>query len=143
LSAFFLSRLSVYDGAGFKQGRITLAMKKRIGLFFTAAVALTFVAGQARAQQTVDSCERCQRVLDDIHGRLSAHCDQVSTREQLRQQPIYLFLSIFDEVSQGVPAPMRKQVYQAALQGMECQDPNSGVKAAQREANRLMVQSRT
>jgi hypothetical protein len=104
-------------------------------------------AGQSEASETkaaqVSGCDRCQVILNQIHGALLSRCQTAPSLEELRKQPIYLFLSIFDEVSQGGDKAMAESVYSAAIEGMECDDLGAGVKAAQQMATKLMVESRT
>ena len=103
----------------------------------TAALMLASIS-PSQAAEVNSACERCAAILQEIHQTLTSRCDQVPSQEALRQQPIYLFLSIFDEVSQGVDRQMRDRIYRAALDGMQCEDPNAGVKAAQSTANKLL-----
>lgn len=91
----------------------------------------------------VTDCDRCEVILNEIRDALLERCEAAPGLDDLRQKSIYLFLSIFDEVSQGGDRSMAGQIYNAALEGMECSNPDAGVKAAQQVAKRLMVENRT
>ncbi|MEH6822939.1 MAG: hypothetical protein V7629_03380 [Motiliproteus sp.] len=90
----------------------------------------------------VTGCERCGVILNEIRDVLVERCETVPSPADLRNMPIYLFLSIFDEVSQGGDPVLAERVHNAAILGMACDNPDAGIKDAQQMANRLMLESR-
>ncbi|MEH6470282.1 MAG: hypothetical protein V7752_03450 [Halopseudomonas sp.] len=114
-----------------------------VAMFYSLLSIAQVAQADSAAGVSESVCDRCTTIINEIRGTLIERCDSAPTVEQLRQQPIYLFLSIFDEVSQGGDQKMAEKVYQAALAGMQCDNPDAGVKAAQQMANKLMVESRT
>lgn len=97
-------------------------------------------AGSA-SSETPPLCDRCAIILEQIEQRLSERCDAVPDQMALREQPIYLFLSIFDEIGLGIDRTMKARISGAALDGMQCDDLDAGVKAAQKMATKLMVEA--
>ena len=112
-------------------------MKRLIAAVFALIVPL------ASASERPPVCAQCQVILKDIRASLESRCASVPTDEALRQQPVYLFLSIFGEVSQGIDKSMRERIYSAALQGMECGNLDAGVEAAQKMSKKLMTEHRS
>lgn len=107
---------------------------------FSPLLLLCALTGMAVAADPVDpasNCSHCPRVLDDIQASLKARCPQVPTREALRSEPVYIFLSIYDQVSRGVGETTRARVYQAALDGMACDDLTAGVTRANQVGRQL------
>ncbi len=86
-------------------------------------------------------CERCLVILEQIQQRLSERCDLVPEQSALRQQSVYLFLSIFDEIGVGIDQQLKARISDAALDGMQCDNLDAGVKAAQKMASQLMVEA--
>lgn len=112
-------------------------MRPIIAAFFALLLPL------AHAAETPRECAECKTILQDIRATLESNCDQIPSDVELRQQPIYLFLSIFGEVSQGVDKAMQKRIYAAALAGMECDNLSAGVAAAQKMSRQVMSESRS
>ncbi|WP_207063526.1 hypothetical protein [Motiliproteus sp. SC1-56] len=92
---------------------------------------------QGVAVDPASTCPHCPAVLDDIQASLKARCDRVPSREALRREPIYVFLSIYQQVSQGVSARIRNKVYDAALAGMTCDNYSTGIDRANQVAREL------
>jgi len=107
------------------------------------AAVFALMLSSAYAAEVPPACPQCQNILADIRAELSPRCELVPSEQELRQQPIYLFLSIFGEVSQGIDKSMRQRIYAAALAGMECGNLSAGVAAAQQMSKQLMSESRS
>ncbi len=89
----------------------------------------------------VTGCERCGVILNEIRDVLAERCETVPSLADLRNMPIYLFLSIFDEISQGGDPALAERIHNAAIRGMACDNPDAGIKDAQQMANQLMLEN--
>lgn len=113
-------------------------MKNQLSGAALLALVFSFQAAAASPVPSAEAhCARCEAILGEIREQLSQRCASAPSVDALRRQPIYLFLSIYDQISSGINPQMRRQVYRAALEGMACDDINAGVEAAKRTASRL------
>ncbi len=102
---------------------------------------LLLLPTQAPAASAVKHCPRCSEIAEEIYAVLDSRCDTPMQPVLIRKQPAYIFLTIYDEISQGVDPAIRGKVYQATLDGIECNNINAGLKDARRVASEIATQS--
>lgn len=106
----------------------------------SAALLLLFPL-QAQAANETKHCPRCSEIAEDIHAVLQSRCDAPMHLSLIRKQPAYIFLTIYDEISKGVDPDISIKVYQATLDGMECDNINAGLKDARRVASEIAAKA--